>query len=65
MGLENRLMLLMSGDFDFYCLQLKNLVGMAEISVLFPSGGEISGFFYNRGQVFGQFFLWRGVLTGL
>ena len=40
MGMENRL-LLIGGDFEFYCLQLKNPVGMAKVSMLFQVGMRV------------------------
>ena len=39
MGKENPL-LLMGGDFKFYCLQLKKLEEISKILVFFPSGDE-------------------------
>ena len=40
MGMENPL-LLMGGDFEFYCLQLKNPVGIPKILMLFPVGMRV------------------------
>ena len=37
MGMEKPLLLL-NGDFEFYCLQLKNPVGFPKILMLFPVG---------------------------
>ena len=37
MGMENPL-LLIGGDFEFYCLQLKNPVGIPKILKVFPVG---------------------------
>ena len=40
MGMENPL-LSMGEDFDFYCLQLKNPVGIPKISMLFQVGMRV------------------------
>ena len=40
MGMKNPL-LLMGGDFEFYCLQLKNPVGILKILMLFPVGMRV------------------------
>ena len=40
MGTENPL-LLRGGDFEFYCLQLKNPVGIPKILMLFPVGMRV------------------------
>ena len=40
MGMENP-SLLMGGDFEFYCLQLRNPVGIPKNLVLFPVGTRI------------------------
>ena len=39
-GIENPLPL-MGGDFEFYCLQLKNPVGIPKILMLFPVGMRV------------------------
>ena len=40
MGMENPL-LLKGGDFEFYCLQLKNPVGIPKVLMLFPVGMRV------------------------
>ena len=40
MGMENSL-LLRGGDFEYYCLQLKNLVGIRKILMLFLVGMRV------------------------
>ena len=40
MGMENPL-LLMGGDFEFYCFQLKNPVGIPKILMVFPVGMRV------------------------
>ena len=40
MRMENFL-LLMDGDFEFYCLQLRNPVGIPKILMLFPVGMRV------------------------
>ena len=37
MGMENPLFL-MGGDFEFYCLQLIDLLGIPKVLMLFPVG---------------------------
>ena len=44
MGMENPL-LLMSGDFEFYCLQLKIQGDFQNVSVLHSGDKEFSGVF--------------------
>ena len=55
MGMENPL-LLMGGDFEFYCLQLKKTVGIPKIfpSVL-PSGDEGSVYSSDGDGISGYF----------
>ena len=65
--MENHL-LLMGGDFEFYCLQLKKSSGNSQYFIAFPSGDEssvqfsngdeISGYFFHRRHIFDQFFCW-------
>ena len=38
----------MSGDLKFYCLQLKNQVELAKVSLFFPSGDDILANFSNE-----------------
>ena len=61
MGMKNPL-LLMGGDFEFYCLQLKKTVGIPKIFILFPVGMRVQfifpfemkfqGIFSHRRQIF-------------
>ena len=74
MGMKNPL-LLMGGDFEFYCLQLKNPMGIPKILMLFPVGmrfqcsfcnvDEISGYFSHRDKFSADFSIWEGVPSGL
>ena len=40
MGMENPL-LLMGGDFELYCLQLKTPVAISKILMIFPVGTRV------------------------
>ena len=73
MGMENPL-LLMGGDFEFYCLQLKKPVGIPKTFMVFPVGMRVQRsfpiamkfrIFFSPGQIFGRFFQWGGVPPGL
>ena len=71
MGMENPLFL-MGGDFEFYCLQLKNPVRIPEVLMLFlvgmkvqcsfPIGMKFQGISLT-GLIFGRFFQWGGSPT--
>ena len=55
MRMENPLFL-MGGDFEFYCLQLKNPVGIPKIQMVFPVGITLG----TRGRVFKENILTSG-----
>ena len=73
MGMENPL-LLMRGDFKYYCLQLKNNplvipkmlfpVGM-KVKCSFPMGMKFQGIFLTGEKFSADFFSGEGVLPGL
>ena len=54
-GMENPL-LLMGGDFEFYCLQIKNPVVISKMLMLFPVGMRVQCSF-PMGMKFQGFFL--------
>ena len=54
MGMENPL-LFMGGDFELYCLQLKNAVGIPKILMLFPVGMRFQCSFCNVDEISGYF----------
>ena len=72
MGMENPL-LLMGGDFKFYCLQLKDPVGIPDILMLFPvrvqcsfpMGMKFQGIFLIEDKFWVDFTNGEGVLPGL
>ena len=74
MGMENPL-LLMDGDFEFYCLQLKNPMGIFKILMLipvgkrvqcrFPMGMKFRGIFLTRDKFSADFSNGEGVPPGL
>ena len=59
MGMENPL-LLMGGDFEFYCLQLKNPVGIPKILMLLPVGMRVKCSIPMGIWNFRLFFQWWG-----
>ena len=72
MGMENPL-LLMRGNFKYYCLQLKNPlvipkmlfpVGM-KLQYSFPMGMKFQGIFLTGEKFSADFFSGEGVLPGL
>ena len=74
MGMKNPL-LLMGGDFEFHCLQLKNPVGIPKILMLFPVGMRVQcsfpmgmkfqGNFLNGDKFSAHFSSGEGVPPGL
>ena len=72
---DGKSLVIMGGNFEFYCLQRKNPVGISKILVLFlvgmsvhfsfPMGMKFLGYFSQRGRISGQFFQWGGVPPGL
>ena len=62
MGMENPF-LLMGGDFELYCLQLKNSVGIPKIVMLFPVRMRVQCF-SPMGMKFQGIFLTGDVFLG-
>ena len=72
---DENLLLLMGGDFEFYCLQLKNPVGIPKILMFFPVGMRVQcslpmgikfqGIFLTRDKFSADFSNGEGVPPGL